>query len=757
MKVKLKVDKKAIQDFFLHHLEKLVFAAVMVCFLWFVFGAIGREKFEKAPQDLVLVSTDAERKVQNTPGKAPEDVKDYYEIIKGTMGGVGLDSYKHPVLWCPPVFDPPPKRGEPLLYTVRELRAAPGFAKVKVMTAGGPGSPLPAVEGVPPGMEGAPGMEMGPMAPMGIGAESTQGDRWVIVTGLVPHVEQIKAYIDAFRYVASDPAALAGGGLRGAGPAMGPAMVPGMEGMAPGPGQSRIDMPVYVHYHVQRVEVDGPDDVIDEAAWEAGTIHVANAKKEARARWGGATGAIIMGGDAGDKGVWVGYIIEALDFPLPSFADRRTFDATFAHPPQIPLLRRRPPQMVGPDGRLVAREKPDEPAEAKPDAPKPDAPKPDDQPDRPADLPQFGPGMGEVPGMMPGMMPGMAPGAEGFDPMMMEMPGGPGLPGAPGAGRVRMPDYKLFRFIDRTVEPGKRYRYRARLMLVNPNYNVDPRLLERIELRKERFVLTPWSDPTDVVETPRDDRLLVLSARPSASFAYEASAKVALLKWINKEGELANKVDEKVVRGQVVNLAKQKWPEEEKTKPKPKPSAKPTPGGPPMVESDLEKLFGPQDKKGKKAAEKGKSPAPSPFMPEIMGGVQKEPLEIDYLTENLVLDLRGGHRVDVNGQGRPPSSDRPELNAPGEVLVLDPEGRLVVRNELDDAAEYEKIQEMAAPKYDPMMGPGFGPGYGPGMEVMMPGVEGVPGQLMPGERPAPGERARTPPRAPRRDGVPPRG
>ncbi|GAG45896.1 unnamed protein product, partial [marine sediment metagenome] len=39
------------------------------------------------------------------------------------------------------------------------------------------------------------------------------------------------------------------------------------------------------------------------------------------------------------------------------------------------------------------------------------------------------------------------------------------------------PKYLLFRFFDFSVEPGKHYQYRARLVLNNPNYRVEPRYL----------------------------------------------------------------------------------------------------------------------------------------------------------------------------------------------------------------------------------------------------------------------------------------
>ncbi len=729
--MKIKLDSKTLQEFLFAHVEKFLFGLVVVGFLVFVYSAIGREGFSKTPQELFRVAEDAWRHINTPPGKPPVEKIDYEKIIKNTMGRIALDAYPHPVLWCPPVFDPPPKRGEPRLLTVRDLRGAPGCAKVSVpisfQTA-----PTMAAEGMM-GPEGAP--LAAPMPTMG--RESAEGERWIVLTGLVPYKEQIQAYIEAFRAASTDTSLAST--LREGGPGTTPTLSPGMlEGGMPGavglpgslPGTGR-DMPIYVHYHVQRVEVSSPGDPIDEAAWEAGTtIHVANAKKEATQRWGGAPGSTLIGQQP-DMGISPIYWEPALDFPLPRFADRRELDESFAHPPEIPLLRKRTFQW-GPDGRPMPATAPETP-EATTTTPPTEKAKPpvvEDRPDLPGGM-RGGLGPGEMGPMPGGEIPGAVGslGAEGFGPR------GPGST----YGTVRLPEYKLFRFIDRTVEPGKRYRYRVRLMLMNPNFKQDPRLLERPELGKEPYIVTPWSDPSDVIEMPRDDRLLVLNVKPSVGFTYEATAKVALLKWIHSEGELATKEEEKVLRGQMLNLPNQKWPEEDtrKTTPTtPKPSTKLPPGA--LMEGDYGLLMGPQEKKAKKSTTtKKKEEEKEHLAPESLlgsyGTMAKPPLDIDYLTECIVVDLRGGYRIDLAGQGRSPHSDSAN-NAPGEVLILDPEGHLVVRNELEDAAEYEKILQMRAPKYNEMMGPGWiGPPGGMLEGMPPPGSEGLPGQLTPGE------------------------
>jgi len=746
---KLNFDPKKLQDFFVNHVEKILFGAVVFGFLWFMqYTFFHREGISGTPRDLERMAEDTFQKIKRPPEKLPVEAKNYEEIIKKTIGRVDPKDYAHQLLWCPPIFDPLPKRGEPRLLTVQDLRGTPGFGKVYVTSAAStgpaalPDESMPPEGAVPP--EGA--MPTGPVA--GLGKENIEGECWVVLTGLVPYEEQIKAYQEAFQAAAREMAGT--GGLQHTPAGLIPGAVPppaaglmeggvrGMMGPTAAPTGTSVDIPIYLHYHVQRVEVQSDSDVIDEADWEAGSINIRKAKEEAARRWGSITGGSIT--PQGPEDIVDPRMLDpALNFPLPRFADGRTLDESFAHPPEIPPLRKRTWQ-IGPDGRPIWTS-PDRLTETTPPGVpegKPVAPKPatKDLPDLPIGLPGGPAGQGPMPpGAIPGAYP---PGVEGYG-STGPMPGA-----APGtfSGTLRLPKFKLFRFIDRTVEPGKRYRYRVRLFLANPNYKQPPRSLERPELGNNPWIVTPWSEPSNVVEVPRADRLLVLGVKPSPGYQAEATAKVALLKWIPKEGEMAFKEQERVSRGQLLNLPNQKWPEEDTRKspssapksPTSKPSAK-VPGalGPGMEDYQVLMEAGAPKKKTPREKEKEKTP-PTPeglgFGPP--GPQPKAPLDIDYLTECLLIDLRGGYRIDLRGQGRPPHSDA-NYNAPGEILLLHPDGFLYIQNELDDAVEYEKILQLTAPKYEERFGPGGLIGIPPGLLEGMPPPGTVPGQLAPGE------------------------
>ena len=78
MKAKLKMDKKAIREFFVQHVEKIVFAAVMVCFVLIVYRATARDMFPKTPDNQPV-----------TPDKLAGYAGDAKEWWEKTVPGVG--------------------------------------------------------------------------------------------------------------------------------------------------------------------------------------------------------------------------------------------------------------------------------------------------------------------------------------------------------------------------------------------------------------------------------------------------------------------------------------------------------------------------------------------------------------------------------------------------------------------------------------------------------------------------------------------
>lgn len=101
---------------------------------------------------------------------------------------------------------------------------------------------------------------------------------------------------------------------------------------------------------------------------------------------------------------------------------------------------------------------------------------------------------------------------DGFGP---PEPGGPqGMPGGPdamsGVENAVLPaaEYRLFRFIDLAVVPGRTYRYRVQLTCWNPNLNVSNRYLVDADLAKNATLDSPVSEPTASVAVSDGIRML---------------------------------------------------------------------------------------------------------------------------------------------------------------------------------------------------------------------------------------------------------
>lgn len=79
---------------------------------------------------------------------------------------------------------------------------------------------------------------------------------------------------------------------------------------------------------------------------------------------------------------------------------------------------------------------------------------------------------------------------------------------------TQIPTYKLFRFFDTRVEGGKKYRYRVKLILKNPNYNVKTEYVANESLTVNPFIEGDWSQASPVAEVPLDTRLYCIGSRP---------------------------------------------------------------------------------------------------------------------------------------------------------------------------------------------------------------------------------------------------
>jgi hypothetical protein len=274
MKLQLKLDKKAIQQFFLDHAEKIVLAGIAVCFLLVTYHAITREGFivqgqttrqDSKPENLKQAVDNAKANIERPydPKRAYDklagDFK-FNEAIHGFRGRVDPQSYAMVTPLNRPVSPSTVLRGMPTVLPVERLVAEMGRGPVAVDRPGGPGP---------------------------IGGQ-VRGRRWVLLKGLVPLGKQKELYKGLYgNATRQDP---------------------------------KHDSPEYRGFFVQRIDVTPGSS----AAGERGNFYLWTAAKAAE-------GPVQQGTDVVD-----GRFVEpALCCPLPQVSDR-VWGPEVAYPPEIP-------------------------------------------------------------------------------------------------------------------------------------------------------------------------------------------------------------------------------------------------------------------------------------------------------------------------------------------------------------------------------------------------------------------------------------
>jgi hypothetical protein len=196
--------------------------------------------------------------------------------------------------------------------------------------------------------------------------------------------------------------------------------------------------------------------------------------------------------------------------------------------------------------------------------------------------------------------------------------------------------YRLFRYFDFHVEEGKRYRYRVRLVMENPNFQIDPRFLEDAQLAKAQTLLGAWSEPSPVVTVPRANNLLAGAAK---NVAGELGAKV-LVRQFNRLAGDDSWAEQEMWRGQMANFEN--------------------------VQVQVSKARG--------GSEQAKS---------------------SLKTDTLLVDIADAPPIQVQGR---------RFLRPTQLVLLDPDGQLVVRTETEDRADYADRLDSASPQDDSAAG-----------------------------------------------------
>lgn len=113
----------------------------------------------------------------------------------------------------------------------------------------------------------------------------------------------------------------------------------------------------------------------------------------------------------------------------------------------------------------------------------------------------------------------------------------------------------LIRFLDFTVTPGREYKYRVRVELRNPLFNLPIEELENPELASRRTWQTEWSEPSASVQVPADYQYFVHGA--DQRLGRETQAEIDVFQWFKEAGSLINSVL-KVYPGQFIGSRSRK-------------------------------------------------------------------------------------------------------------------------------------------------------------------------------------------------------
>lgn len=244
-------------------------------------------------------------------------------------------------------------------------------------------------------------------------------------------------------------------------------------------------------------------------------------------------------------------------------------------------------------------------------------------------------------------------------------------------------EHQLFRFFDFDVEPGKRYRYRVKPVLKNPNYRLPEQYVIAEKLSEKRYIEPDdWSDASDTAAVPYDSRLVAGPVKAPATKFHEPSAEVVLVTLRMEDGFEASMEKDKIFRGHLANF--EAVIDKEKTRD--------------VMGMGMEYMG---DEGGGMPMGPGGAEPPKR---RAKADDDEEEEKIQHETNMLVLDIAGGDRLDR------------DMTEPGRLLLMGPDGSLMVRNELDDQEDYLAYHVEEEPRQkrkEP----------GPMDDMMMPGME----------------------------------
>lgn len=252
------------------------------------------------------------------------------------------------------------------------------------------------------------------------------------------------------------------------------------------------------------------------------------------------------------------------------------------------------------------------------------------------------------------------------------MPAAPGMMSA-GGNAAALPEWCLVRFVDVTVQPGMTYEYKVQLRLANPLYNrKDQAVSEGLTFAKEIY----GPDDPQPLTTVKDGKRTALKVHvPDNPSVYAVDERPANARYVPPAGDdrvavqihwwisslNLNKVSREPI-GEWAIAERQLARRGEYI------------GHPQRIELPF---WSERDDKFL-------------FATEARGSRRQRGVLLNFTTGGLLVDFDGG-KVSYNNGTRPLTYD-----APVEMLVMTPDGRLIVRNSAVDTPDEERKKRVEA-------------------------------------------------------------
>jgi hypothetical protein len=271
------------------------------------------------------------------------------------------------------------------------------------------------------------------------------------------------------------------------------------------------------------------------------------------------------------------------------------------------------------------------------------------------------------------------------------VPGGT-QPGFPGTGGLLSSqsnpfevEFLLMRFFDTTIEPGRTYQYRVRVKMENPNYGQVGKVA-RPDYAKQKELVGQWFAIPETLTVPSESYLFAANSAPYVEAAKEmvdANGKEAAIRRVLEQEEVQN--------GKRAVVQVQAWLPELRIDGS---GAKKEPVGT-WVVADIPVAVG--EYIGKRQLIElplWSAGLGNYVLRELSGGVkvggvrdqrnQPKGWPVNFRTNSILVDFEGG-----KPKARVGDRDITD-DAETELLIIRPDGRLLVRHSGQDAAEADR-------------------------------------------------------------------